>query len=115
MPGRIDSPRSKGCHELIKKGAKLCEGAEDILSEFEYLFPPSNRIPSASGEGMLPALTLSESEQIVYETLGVEEKGIDEIIQRSGLPSSTVSVSLLSLEMKRLIKQLPGKVFSRQR
>jgi DNA processing protein len=33
VPGRIDSPRSKGCHELIKKGAKLCEGAEDVLSE----------------------------------------------------------------------------------
>ena len=34
VPGRIDSPRSKGCHDLIKKGAKLCEGVEDILSEF---------------------------------------------------------------------------------
>jgi len=45
VPGRIDSPRSKGCHELIKKGAKLCEGIEDILSEFEYLFPASNRAP----------------------------------------------------------------------
>jgi DNA processing protein len=59
VPGRIDSPRSKGCHDLIKKGAKLCEGAEDILSEFEYLFPPGNRPPSPGETGVLPALTLS--------------------------------------------------------
>lgn len=40
-PGRVDSPRSNGCHELIKRGAKLCETVEDILVEFEYLFPTS--------------------------------------------------------------------------
>jgi len=113
VPGRIDSPRSKGCHELIKKGAKLCEGAEDILSEFEYLFPSSNRPPGASQTGVLPALTLSENEQIIYDALGTEEEGIDEIIRASGLPSSAVSVALLSLEMKRLIRQLPGKRFVR--
>jgi len=111
VPGRIDSPRSKGCHDLIKKGAKLCEGAEDILSEFEYLFPPSNRAPSASETGILPALTLSDSEQKVYDTLSSEELGIDDVIRRSGLPSSTVSVALLSLEMKRIVRQLPGKMF----
>ncbi|MDB6019789.1 MAG: protecting protein DprA, partial [Pedosphaera sp.] len=111
VPGRIDSPRSKGCHELIKKGAKLCEGAEDILSEFEYLFPASNRPPGASETGVLPALNLSESEQKVYDALSNEESNIDEVIRHSGLPSSAVSVALLGLEMKRLIRQLPGKMF----
>jgi len=113
VPGRIDSPRSKGCHELIKKGAKLCEGAEDILSEFEYLFPTSNRPAGASETGVLPALTLSENEQKIYDALSEVESSIDEVIRRCGLPSSTVSVALLGLEMKRLIKQLPGKLFVR--
>lgn len=113
VPGRIDSPRSKGCHDLIKKGAKLCESAEDILSEFEYLFPASNRPPTPAETGTLPALSLSENEQKVYDALGDEERHIDEIIRQSGLPPSAVSVSLLGLEMKRLIRQLPGKVFAR--
>jgi DNA processing protein len=113
VPGRIDSPRSKGCHDLIKKGAKLCEGAEDILSEFEYLFPASNRPPSAGQTGVLPALELSDNEQKVYDALDQEEVSIDDVIRKSGLPSSAVSVALLSLEMKRLVRQLPGKMFVR--
>jgi DNA processing protein len=113
VPGRIDSPRSKGCHELIKRGAKLCEGAEDILSEFEYLFPTSNRPAAPNETGVLPALELSENEQKVFDTLSKEELSIDEVIRASGLPSSAVSVTLLSLEMKRLVKQLPGKMFVR--
>jgi len=115
VPGRIDSPRSKGCHDLIKKGAKLCEGLEDILTEFEYLFPPSNRPPTAADPGALPAITLSENEQKVYDALGDEELSIEDVIRRSGLPSSAVSVALLSLEMKRIVKQLPGKVFVRNK
>jgi DNA processing protein len=111
VPGRIDSPRSKGCHELIKKGAKLCEGAEDILSEFEYLFPAANRPAGAGETGVLPALALSENEQLVYAALGQDETTIDEVIRHCGLPCSAVSVALLSLEMKRLIRQLPGKLF----
>jgi DNA processing protein len=111
VPGRVDSPRSKGCHELIKKGAKLCEGVEDILSEFEYLFPASNRPPSANETGVLPALDLSENEQKVFGTLDSEELTTDDVIRKSGLPSSAVSVALFSLEMKRLVRQLPGKLF----
>ena len=113
VPGRIDSPRSKGCHELIKKGAKLCEGAEDILSEFEYLFPASNKPPSANETGVLPALTLSDHEQKVYDALDGEPVPMDDVIRKSGLPSSTVSVALLSLEMKRIVRQMPGRLFLR--
>lgn len=116
VPGRIDSPRSKGCHELIKRGAKLCESAEDILSEFEYLFPPSNRPEAPNQTGVLPALELSANERAVYEQVRLEtETSIDEVICGSGLPASAVSVALLSLEMKRLVRQLPGKRFVRNR
>jgi DNA processing protein len=111
VPGRIDSPRSKGCHELIKKGAKLCEGAEDILSEFEYLFPPTNR---SADPGRVAALTLSETEQRIYDVLQErDELAIDEVIRGSGLPASVVSVALFGLEMKKLVRQLPGKLFIR--
>lgn len=115
VPGRIDSPRSKGCHDLIKKGAKLCEGPEDILEEFEYLFPANNRPASPAETGQLPALSLTEPEARLFDLLGREEKSIDEVIRGSGLPASTVSVALLGLEMKKLILQLPGKRFVRNR
>lgn len=74
LPGRIDSPHSKGCHDLIKKGAKLCEGAEDVLSEFEYLFPASNKLPSPGETGVLPALSLSENENKILAVVTNEER-----------------------------------------
>lgn len=113
VPGRIDSPRSKGCHELIKKGAKLCEGVEDILSEFEYLFPASQRPSATEEQGLLPAIALSENEGVLYQLVSSEEMAMDDLIARSGLSASVVSVALLGLEMKRLIRQLPGRMFVR--
>ena len=110
--GRIDSPCGKGCHDLIKNGgAKLCESAEDILCEFEYLFPGSNVPSRLNDTDAMPAFTLSASEQAVYDALSEEERTIDEVIRHSRLPPSAVSVALLSLEMKRLIRQLQGKLF----
>jgi DNA processing protein len=110
VPGRIDSPRSKGCHELIKKGAKLCESAEDVVGEFEYLFP-ATAIRQHPGEATpLPALELSEHEAHVFNLVRDHaECQMDEVIRGSGMSVSTVAVALLSLEMKRLIRQLPGK------
>lgn len=111
VPGRIDSPRSKGCHELIKKGAKLCEGIEDILGEFEYLFPPSNRPDPA--ENPRPPLALTPTEQQVYTALGDGEMSADEVIRAGHLSASAANVALFFLEMKRLVRQLPGKRFVR--
>jgi DNA processing protein len=113
VPGPIDSPRSKGCHDLIKKGAKLCESVEDIVTEFEYLFPTTNRGSAVSETGMLPGLTLTDNEKLAYDAVGLRETFVDEVIEKTGLPASAVSVALLTLEMKRLIRQLPGKVFVR--
>jgi DNA processing protein len=64
---------------------------------------------------VLPALELTENEQKVYAIFDHEELSIDEVIRKSGLPASAVSVALLGLEMKRLVKQLPGKLFIKNR
>ncbi len=115
VPGRIDSPRSKGCHNLIKNGAKLCESAEDILDEFEYLFPASNQPPSPAETGELPGIDLSEEEAKVMDVIGREELSVDDIIRQSGLSASRANVVLLGLQMKKLVKQLPGRVYVRNR
>ena len=84
------------------------------MSEFEYLFPASNQPATASATGVLPALELNANEQKIFAAIPAgDEASIDEIIRASGLPSSTVSVALFGLEMKRLVKQLPGKMFVR--
>ncbi|MGD0017176.1 MAG: DNA-processing protein DprA [Verrucomicrobiia bacterium] len=118
VPGRADSALSKGSNHLIKDGAKLTEDVEDILSEFEYLFPKTNKTERPAeagngGRGTTGGLKVSETEQKVLTAIGDEEAVMDEIIRRSGLTTACVSTTLLALEMKRIVKQLPGKVFAR--
>jgi len=122
VPGRADAPTFKGNHRLIKEGAKLIENAEDALSEFDYLFPRDTSPRAAASSGVSHANTqpphmagpeprLDAAEKPVYKALDREEQHIEEIIQSSGLTPGEVSVALLSLEMKHLVKQLPGKYF----
>lgn len=113
VPGRIDSPQSRGCHNLIRNGAALCENAEDILAEFEHLFP-NQALGQADGSEPVPLANLTDHEQAVFDILESTEQTIDTIIAKSDLPTPTVSVALLGLEMKRLAKQLPGKLFTRR-
>ena len=113
VPGRIDSPQSRGCHNLIRNGAALCENAEDILAEFEHLFP-NQALGQADSSEPVPLANLTDHEQAVFDILETTEQTIDTIIAKSDLPTPTVSVALLGLEMKHLAKQLPGKLFTRR-
>ncbi len=108
VPGRIDNPLAQGCHRLIKDGAKLVEGVEDILGEMEFL----NLREEAPQPRPLPA-NLTGDEEKVYAAIELDETPIDRITQASGLAPGTVSSTLLRLEMKKLVRQLPGKVFVR--
>ncbi|MDR1305059.1 MAG: DNA-processing protein DprA [Verrucomicrobiales bacterium] len=107
VPGRIDNPQSKGCHRLIKEGAKLVESVEDILAEFEFLFP---KAAISEPRRTLPA-DLSADERVILEHLGLEEVHLDELTRKCGLPSARMSSTLLRLEMRKLARQLPGKFF----
>jgi DNA processing protein len=114
VPGRIDSPASGGTHALLKEGAKLVESVEDICEEFPYLFQTGeNRQPGADTSPP-PRIKLSDDEQTVFDTLSGEETSIDEITGACRLPASRVASALLTLELKRLVHQMPGKYFRRK-
>lgn len=108
VPGRADSPLSRGSNRLIKDGAKLTEDAEDILSEFEYLLPKRDKSVEPA-----TALKFSEHEEKVLAAIGEDEVVVDEIIRATGLTSACVSSTLLALEMKRVVRQLPGRRYGR--
>ncbi len=112
VPGPIDRPTSLGCNRLIQQGAKLVVEAGDILDDFGMLFPPGSQ-PVLADPVKRHAPELNDHERAVYAALGESEKHIDKLIGDCGLPSATVLSALLSLELKHLAKQLPGKFFVR--
>jgi len=107
VPGPINRPTSAGSNRLIQQGAKLVMSASDILDDMQVLFPETPKFAAAPPRSDL----LDELEKKIYEAIGDSETPIDEIITKSGLPTAKVSSTLLTLEMKRLVKQLPAQHF----
>ncbi|MGJ8671957.1 DNA-processing protein DprA [Rubritalea sp.] len=105
IPGPIDRPTSAGCNQLIRDGATLVSSAHDILEDFETLpLHPNLEVQPDS----TPSSLLDSTERQILQLLSKEESIIDTLVEHSQLPVSTVISTLLKLEMKRLIQQLPG-------
>ncbi|MDQ6654582.1 MAG: DNA-processing protein DprA [Verrucomicrobiota bacterium] len=108
VPGHINAPSAHGSNRLIQQGAKLVMEAGDILDDLEILLPDTKPAPEAA---MRPLPALTDDERRVYDAIETSETSIDDIATKSDLPSGSVSSTLLRLELKRLVKQLPGKHF----
>jgi DNA processing protein len=102
IPGSIHSPLAKGCHALIKDGAKLVESAEDVLEELGF----------AATDGT-PAPERAEKEHALLLHLGHDPCNVDTLCRRSGLTPDTVSAMLLQLELEGLVASLPGGRYQR--
>jgi DNA processing protein len=108
VPGHINAPSAMGSNRLIQQGAKLVMDASDILDDMQILLPETKPLPEAASRQLPP---LSEEERRIYDAIDASETPIDQIAAKCDLPSGVVSSTLLRLELKRLVKQLPGKYF----
>jgi DNA processing protein len=115
VPGSIHNPLSRGCHKLIREGAKLVESAEDVLSELLNFLPPqslaSGTTPRPDGGESPPAL--DKAYEILLDALGFEPATIDVLVARTGIPSDSVASMLLILEHQRHVKPHAGGRFVR--
>lgn len=112
VPGPIDRPTSQGTNALIQNGARLVTDAGDILDDMNLLFPEmrgTRGIHPVASSAVPRDLTVEE--RAIYDFLESSEKQLDDIVAAIGLPPAVVSSTLLRLEMKRLVKQLPGSHF----
>ncbi len=121
VPGKIDSPLSKGTHQLLKQGAKLIESVEDVMEGLGYIGEQLEDHVSTAAEKAaqsvetplfdIKALKLSGPEKTIFECLNKEPSHIEEIIADTDLAAGSVNAGLVSLRLKGLIKQLPGSLF----
>ena len=103
IPGSIHSPVARGCHKLIKQGAKLVETAQDILEELGSYAEP----------GAIPAPAAATGENDILKALGHDPCALDDLVERSGLSADLLLGELLTLELDGLIATLPGNRYQR--
>ncbi|MDP1652572.1 MAG: DNA-processing protein DprA [Rhodocyclaceae bacterium] len=104
IPGSIHSPQSKGCHALIKQGAKLVETAQDILEELHW--------QAVTNPAALPPVQEAETDPILV-ALGRDPCALDDLIERTGLAADALLARLLPLELDGRIVPLPGGRYQR--
>jgi DNA processing protein len=107
VPGSIHSPLSKGCHALIKSGAKLVESAEDVLTELAAF----RRTGFASTRAAAPAQAADD--EPLLACMGFDPVDVDSLCARAGMPAERVSAELLRLELAGRISALPGGLYQR--
>ena len=115
VPGQINSRMSRGCHALIRDGAKLIENVDDVLEELGPLALPA-RVGAADQTTTVRhpgELKLTEQESKILNTIGVASTQIDDIIAQTGLPAQRVLSTVSVLEMRKLIRRLSGTTVSR--
>ncbi|KAF0164387.1 MAG: DNA processing protein [Rhodocyclaceae bacterium] len=108
IPGSIHSPLSRGCHQLIRQGAKLVESAQDILEELRWEASP---ISSATRDQI--SVASNDSEQQVLAFLGDAPCALDTLSARSGLTPADLLAMLLPMELAGRVAQLPGGLYQR--
>ncbi|MCX8053482.1 MAG: DNA-processing protein DprA [Armatimonadetes bacterium] len=110
VPGNIDDERNRGCHALIKDGAKLVECADDVLSELGFKQSEDRQTHQLA----LPIDSLkNENERQIAALLSLDPLQVDEIIEKTGLPAPMVAGTLTILEMKNVARRVPGNAYVR--
>ena len=107
IPGSIHSPQSRGCHYLIKQGAKLVETAQDVMEELKI--PLSSITPLLDEDDEPP-----EGDSSFLSALGFDIVSLDALQARTGLPTPELQAKLLELELDGFVTRLPGGLFQRQ-